>query len=331
MRAWVLTDGAPDREEACLGVAEAVAERIERRRVAPRAPWRWLAPWGPLDPRDAPERGSRLILPAQGAAWPDLVIGSGRIAAPYLARIKKASGGGVVTVFIGDRVGRFPPDLVGAPAGGRAPAHAVRPRTWPSRVNALRLAAARGAPPLLPPELPGPRVGVLIDAPLVAEDAARLVAGLRRLREQGAALSVRPPAGAPEALLLALAGVAHYLWAQDRPDPYMSVLGQSEALVVTAQSTRMLSDAVVTGAPVLTFLPQGAPRAVRRVLEALAAQGLTRPFAGDLDAYAYAPPDSTREVAHAIHALVTTRAALRKERVRRAPARTRETNGPSSR
>jgi len=331
MRAWVLTDGAPDREEACLGVAEAVAERIERRCLAPRAPWRWLAPWGPIDPRDDPKRGSRLILPSDGSGWPDIVVASGRVAAPYLARIKKASAGAVVAVFIGKSSGSFSPDLMVAPAGEGGPAGALRTRTWPSRVNGLRLAAARGAPPLVAPELDGPRIGVLIDAPIGGEDAARLVGGLRRLREQGAALSVRPPAGASEALLMALAGVAHYLWSGDRPDPYMSILGQSEALIVTAQSTRILSDAVATGAPVMTFTPGGAPWGARRYLEALAAQGLTRPFAGAVERYAYAPPDSTREVAHAIHALVTTRAALRNDRIRRTPARTRETNGPAPR
>ena len=44
---WVLSDGRRGMENQCLGLAEALAERIPGlqiavKRIAPRAPWSWL-------------------------------------------------------------------------------------------------------------------------------------------------------------------------------------------------------------------------------------------------------------------------------------------------
>ena len=54
MSAWVLSDGKAGDEQQCLGVVEALGVTPDIRRVAPRAPFSWLMPWGPIDPREAP-------------------------------------------------------------------------------------------------------------------------------------------------------------------------------------------------------------------------------------------------------------------------------------
>ena len=95
---WVLTDGKAGDEQPCLGVAEALGLDPEIRRVAPRPPFTWLMPWGPDRPARAPGRPGLPIAPP----FPDLLIGSGRRAVPYLRYVKRASGGRTFTVFLKD-------------------------------------------------------------------------------------------------------------------------------------------------------------------------------------------------------------------------------------
>ena len=95
---WVLTDGKAGDEVQCLGVAEELGLTPEIRRVAPRAPFVWLMPWGPIDPREAPARPGSPIAPP----FPDILIASGRRTVPYL-RARQA------------RLGRA--DLHGLPQG----------------------------------------------------------------------------------------------------------------------------------------------------------------------------------------------------------------------
>lgn len=334
MRAWVLTDGKAGDEQPCLGVAEAVADRIERRRIAPRRPWAWLAPWGPIDPRDAPDRMGSPIAPKPGEGWPDVAIAAGRRAAPYLRRIKTASGGKVLTVFLRDaRAGAGVADVVWVPEHDRLRGpNVVVSTTSPHRVNAVRLAAARGAPPLVGPDVPGRRVAVLLGGDtrhhrFSAEDIDRLVAGLTRLKNDGAVLMATASRRTPKPLALAVEQLAHYFWDGTGDNPYISLLAQAEALVVTADSTNMVGEAAATGRPVLVFEPSGGRRKTRAFLDRLTALGVIRPFSGRLERYSYPPLDSTPQIARAIQALAATRDILRRDVDRKAPVAARETNG----
>lgn len=333
MRAWVLTDGCADREDACLGVAEAVAERIERRAIRPRALWRWIAPWGPIDPRDAPERGAGPISPRGALGWPDIIVGSGRVAAPYLMRAKRASGGRVVTVFLGPNAPAHTADLVAVLERDsvRGP-NVIVTASRPCRVNRVRIAAARGGVPLVAETVRGRRVGVVIDGwRFTEDDGVRFAAALRRLRDDGAVLLVRATRVTSQPLAMALRETAHYLWDGAGPDPLVPVLAQSEALLVSAGCERSLSEAAVTGSPIMTVLPDRASGSARDFAGRLTALGMARPFSGRIERFAYPPLDSTREIAQAVHALAATRAALGRTSSRSARARTRETDGPASR
>jgi mitochondrial fission protein ELM1 len=332
MRAWVLTDGKPGDEEPCLGVAEAVADRIERRRIKPRWPWVWALPWGPIDPREAPEAPGSVTAPKHGQPWPDLVVAAGRRAAPYLRRIKAASGGRTITVFLRDsRAGLGVADLIWAPDHDRlrGPNVIVTP-TSPHRIGQVRLAAARAAPPLVPRDVRGPRVGVLLGGDtrwhlFLDEDIERLAAGLRRLRADGAVLTATVSRRTPERLTVAVREIAHYLWDGTGDNPYISLLAQADALVVTADSTNMVGEAVATGAPVLVFEPSGGRRKIRAFLDRLTAIGAVRPFKGRLERFSYQPIDSTPEIARAIQALAATQTALRREAGPAKAATARET------
>ncbi|WP_271201866.1 mitochondrial fission ELM1 family protein [Methylopila turkensis] len=329
----MLTDGKPGDEQPCLGVAEAVADHVEKRRVIPRRPWVWLAPWGPLDPRDAPDRFGSPIAPT-GEGWPDLVVAAGRRVVPHLRRIRAASGGRTITVFLRDaRAGSGFADIIWVPEHDRlrGPNVIVTP-TSPHRINPVRLAAARAAPPLVPASVTGPRVAVLFGgdtrhARFTEEDIDRLAAGLARLRAEGAVLLATASRRTPERLKLAVRAICHYLWDGTGDNPYISLLAQAEALVVTADSTNMVGEAVATGRPVMVFEPSGGRRKTRAFLDRLTALGAIRPFSGRLERYCYTPIDSTPEVAGAIEALAATRHILRREAERDGPIVARVTNG----
>jgi hypothetical protein len=86
-RAWVLGSGKIGHEVNCLGVAHELGLDPELRAVRPRLLFQAMAPFGPIDPRDAPRHaGASLRGP-----FPDIVFASGRTTVPYLRHLKKAS------------------------------------------------------------------------------------------------------------------------------------------------------------------------------------------------------------------------------------------------
>jgi mitochondrial fission protein ELM1 len=89
------------------------------------------------------------------------------------------------------------------------------------------------------------------------------------------------------------------------------MMANADAIVVTADSVNMVSEAVATGAPVHVFeLPRGSARH-RVFLDELRRRGLVRPFRGRLEAWAYEPLDTTPLVARALgEGLARHRAAL---------------------
>lgn len=337
MRAWVLTDGSAEDETRCLGVAEAVADRVERRRVAPRAPWSWFAPFGPLDPRDAPDFAAGGPISQRGG-WPEVVVAAGRKTVPYLLALRRAAGARTVTALIGDTLaGATVADVVAVADGSpmRGP-NVILSATRPHRVGPVRLAAARGGARLVSDALDGPRIGVLVGGGAGArrwsgEDSGRLAAGLLRLAGSGGVIVAAARRDASDGRDVALREVAHYLWDRKGSDPRISVLAQSDALVVAGDDLLGVDEALATGKPVMAFRPARTPRAIAAALDRLETMGALRPFAGRIEFGDRAPLDSTAEIARAISALVATRAAFRPRAERRAPARKTETNGPTSR
>ncbi|MDB5591591.1 MAG: nucleoside-diphosphate sugar epimerase [Enterovirga sp.] len=315
--AWVLTDGKAGDEAPCLGVAEALGCRIETRRVAPRAPFALLMPWGPPDPGERSDRpGSPLAPPL-----PDLVIASGRRAIPYVRAIRRASRGRTFTVILKDpRTGPASADLIWVPEHDRLRGrNVIVTLTAPHRLSAARLVAARAVPD---PRLAGlgrPRVAVLVGGDsrhhrFTPEDVGRLRAGLDSLVQEGAALMITASRRTPPGLRLALAELAgrggHFLWDGTGDNPYVALLALAEAVVVTADSTNMVGEAAATGAPVLVFEPSGGHPKVSSYLEGLRRHGAVRPFRGRLEAFRYEPLDTTPEIAMAVAREMELREAM---------------------
>lgn len=304
---WVLTDGKAGDEVQCLGVAERLGVTPEIRRVAPRRPWSWLMPRGPIDPHEAPERPQSPIRPP----FPDIVIASGRRAVAYLRALRKASNGRSFTVFLKDpRTGAGTADLIWVSEHDRLRGENVLVTvTSPHRLAPERLAAARQDPPAAIAALPHPRATVLVGGDsrhhrFRPDDIARFVADLDSLARSGVALMGSRSRRTPPALAAAIGEVfarhGGWWWDGAGDNPYVPLLANADAIVVTADSTNMIGEAAATGAPILVFEPHGGHRKLARFLEALERQGAVHHFAGRLEGARYEPIDSTGVIAQAV-------------------------------
>lgn len=304
---WVLTDGKAGDELQALAVAEALGLAPEVRRLRPRPPFAWLMPWGPIDPRERPGAPESPLAPP----YPDLLIGSGRRAVPYLRFVKRASGGRTYTAFLKDpRTGPGAADFIWSPSYDRLRGpNVLNTPTPPHRISRERLAASRAAPDPRLAGLPRPRVAVLAGGDsrhhrFTAQDIARLMEGLEALAATGAGLmataSRRTPAPLREALAALCRDRGGFFWDGTGENPYPALLALADCIVATADSFNMIGEAAATGAPILVFEPSGGHPKVRAFLDAMVRQGIVHPFEGRLVAGTYAPLNSTPQIAAAI-------------------------------
>ncbi len=304
---WTLTDGKAGDEPQCIGVAERLGVTPQIRRVAPRKPWVWLMPRGPIDPREGPEREGSPIRPP----FPDIVIASGRRAIPYVRAVKKASNGRTFTAILKDpRTGAGAADFIWVAAHDRLRGDNVLVTTTsPHRLASTRLLQARADPPAAIAALPSPRAAVLVGGDsrhhrFRPDDVARFAGLLDDLARSGVALMGSRSRRTTPALDAAVAEVfarhRGWWWDGTGENPYVALLANADAVVATADSTNMIGEAAATGAPVLVFEPHGGHGKLARFLEALKRDGAVHHFEGRLEGQRYQPIDSTETIAEAV-------------------------------
>ncbi|CAH1656627.1 conserved hypothetical protein [Hyphomicrobiales bacterium] len=306
---WVVTDGKIGDEGQCLAIAEALGLTPSVRRIAPRPPFSWAMPFGPIDPREAPSRPGSPVAPP----FPDILIASGRRAIAYVRHVKRASRGRTFTVILKDpRTGAGAADLIWVPAHDRLRGpNVIATLTSPHRITAERLAAARSAPPSFLADLPKPRAAIVVGGDsrhhrFTPEDIARFAGLLGELAASGVSLMVTLSRRTPPALAKAVAEIVTrakgYIWDGQGDNPYIALLALADSVVVTADSANMVAEAAVTGVPILVYEPSGGHRKIKALLEGLTSAGAVRPFAGRLEVGAYLPLNSTVTIADAIAA-----------------------------
>jgi len=301
-----------------LGLAEATGFAFSEKRLTVRRPWAWLPPLLWLAPLDAvSDAGSPLAPP-----WPDLVIGCGRNTVRPALAIRRAGGGRTLVVQIQDpRVGRSKFDMLVVPEHDQLRGRRiVVTRGAIHRVTPERLAAERGRFPALD-TLARPILGVLIGG---ANRAYRL--DLRRLGEiaemiaavlrQTGGSAVVTPSRRTGALGLAvlrerLAGLPASIWDGAGDNPYYAYLAVADALLVTADSVSMVSEAAATGKAVYIIGLAGGDAKFARFHETMRQAGITRPFTGEIECWSYTPPDDTARAGAALRELVSTHLARR--------------------
>jgi mitochondrial fission protein ELM1 len=270
-----------------------------------RAPWRFLAPQLWLLPHWAATRESDPL----GPPYPDVIVACGSKSIAPVLRIRRKARGRTKVIYVQDPTldpARF--DLVVAPMHDRLSGpNVLVVRGAVNRVTPERLAgeAARFAGRF--DHLPRPRVAVTIGGNSAAyrlTPAAidRLCAELAALcRRDGAGLMVttsRRTGPQAEAMLRArLKDLPAWFWDGTGDNPYFAFLAMADYVIVTGDSVNMVSEALVTGKPVLVAHLEGGTPKFRRFHDDLEREGLTRPFRGRLETWTYTPLDDTRRAA----------------------------------
>lgn len=302
---WILTDGKPGMENQCLGLADAIGLPYDIKRVRPRLPWRFLPPllW-PAPLRAGDDKSDTLEPP-----WPRLLIASGRQSAAPSIAIRRAAGGQTFTVQIQNpAVSPRHFDVVITPDHDRLSGpnvvstigalHRITPRLLAEEAAKFRQSVAA---------LPRPLVVVLIGGSnkvyhMDLDFTAKLARDLKTMAERdGVGLLVTPSRRTGRANIAALErGLAEapaIIWNGADPNPYIGWLGLADAVVVTADSVSMVSEACATGKPVFIAEPAGGGGKFAAFHARLREAGMTRRFDGRYAVWDYQPLDDTARAA----------------------------------
>jgi mitochondrial fission protein ELM1 len=296
---WILSEGFAGLQAQALGLAEAAGLTPELRVLAPRAPWKWLAPslWpAPL----------AAVSDAVRAPLPGLVIGCGGVAAAVGVALRK--GGSPVVQVQHPRMNpsRFDLIVVNRHDELTGP-NVVVTRTALHRATPVRLVEAAGRWRPHFEHLKRPLVAVLVggsngrfrlDAAVGGNLAGQLAAMMRR---DGVGVAVTPSRRTDPAvtrlLATALVPLGGYVWDGSGDNPYFGMLALADAIVVTMDSVSMVSEAVATEAPVMLAALPGRSRRNRLFIDGMLAEGRVRAFAGRFELWPVKPLDDTAEAA----------------------------------
>lgn len=309
---WAVTDGRAGIENQALGLAEALARRIDisltTKRVRLRTPWSWLPPGFVPAPRQALSIGSDPIAPP----WPDIFIGCGRASIPFALGIKEWSRGKTFVIQLQDpRVNPREFDVVIPPIHDGLEGQNVLPIVGAChRVTPEKLDEAVLAYPAPLEDMPSPRFAVLIGGKSKRQDIsakrARAIADalVAVQRETGGTLFVtlsrRTGEAARMQLRTWLAPHCAIFYEGEGVNPYFAILGAADHVFVTADSVNMATEAAGTAKPIHILNVDGDAGKLARFHQSLARRGCARAFNGRLETWTYPPLLETDRAAAAV-------------------------------
>ena len=311
---WVLQDPRAGTSAQAIGIAERIGLPFRCIKMA----WTWKAHMAALIPHgsligvtpDFP-----LELPP--GEVPTLVISAGRRSAPVALWLKSRFGCRLVHCMSPGWTRLFDRDsfdLLVTPAHDKpSPAPNVMPILGAShRVSPLVLTQAEIAWHERLAHLPHPRVALIVGGKIrsvgmppalahqLGRDVALLAVGMGG--SVMATTSRRTGQEASDALAEGLGPALHvlYRWGEPDENPYLGYLATADAIVVTADSVSMISEACATEAPVFVALPELAGPKHRMLIETLVQAGQVRPFHQILSPWERQPLDESGRVADEI-------------------------------
>lgn len=304
---WIITEGLAGTENQCLGVTEALDITPTVFRIQLAWPWNFLSPYLGFE-------CAATFKPRFTPPWPDLLVTSGRKAIAAGRYIKKQSKGKTVTVHLQDpRISPKAFDLVALPAHDPTRGDNVIVTTAaPNKIHPQKLEHVKTDFPVFS-NFNTPRIAVLIGGnskayTLTPEIMDTLATQLLELKQnENASLMIttsrRTGKQNEEILKTKLQNTDAYIWDGTDKNPYFAMLAYADYILVTADSTSMLSEAATTGKPVYRIdLQAGKPhKRIAQMHENLEKTGAIRPFKGILDPpWTYTPLNDADLVAQMI-------------------------------
>jgi len=298
----VLSDGRAGHDTQTFGLAAALGVEKKVVPVAPRGLYKLLAPYGPVDPRDAAFlRRYR----------PDIVLAAGRRTIPALRYMKKNTPGNTFTVYLNKpHNGLRAADLIIAPShDALSGANVISTLTPANSLTQRQLAATRKNPDPRIGVLPGKRIALLIGGdshhfkftPQAQKQLAQIV---HEICLTGASLMATPSRRTPPSLIdmlkKHLSAFPSFFWDGTGENPYLSLLACADAFLITADSVNMISEAAATGAPIHIFAPPGGHPKLIKFQNKLAAAGAVRLWRGAIEDWRYDPINATPMIAQSI-------------------------------
>jgi len=305
---WTLSDGHAGNVRQAQALAAAMGIDAREVTLAPRAPWRWLAPR--RLPGAAKAFGDDFARSLH--APPALAIGCGRQAA-LATRLLRERGSRAVQV-LDPRIATSHWDLVIAPEhDGLHGPNVINLLGSLHPVDDLWLALARNQYTAFA-DLPQPRTAALLGgasahAAFDQDFFDRFLGWLETLhaREGGSVLATasrRTPTAMRARLRERLAKLPGIVWTgeSDGSNPYPGLLGWADRIVCTADSVNMLSEAAATNVPVYAAGVERISGRPRRFVDSLIASGRVRSCTHELEPFAVTPLRETARVAAEVRA-----------------------------
>ncbi len=301
---WVITEGIAGTENQCIGVAENLEIDTKIKRISLRQPWKLLSPYIGMEQEWSFDQ---CIEPP----YPDLLITSGRKSIAASRFIKKQSGGKTITVHIQDpRIPSQHFNMVAVPEHDpMRGSNVFVTKASPNKITMDKINAAMQEFPELG-KLPSPRVAVLIGGSSKAYNMTRAITeklahDLCALNETlNASLMItcsrRTGTENQQILDMRLNNDKNYFWDGSGSNPYMAMLGWADYILVTADSTSMISESCTTGKPVYMIDLEGGTQRISKFHNNLMRHGALKKFEGVLNHFTYEPLNDAKKVADEI-------------------------------
>ena len=300
---WVVTEELAGLQNQAKGLAEALGLSYEVKTVRkPGFPWKVLptALW-PL--------GVANQQAVFAGPWPDVVISCGRNSVTPALAIRKSSGGKTFSIHVQHphvNPALFDCVIVANHDGLEGP-NVLATQGALHRITRDKLddAFAQFAPVF--GSLKHPIYSVLVggttrSSSMTVEAARDLGEKLAQVgRDTGGSIAVtmsrRTGPENEAAIRECLKGANAYIWDGKGENPYFGLLAHADAIVVTADSVSMTSEACATGRPVYVYDAGLKSRRLKKFQENLAAAGMTRAFTGNVENWAARPFDDMKAAA----------------------------------
>jgi mitochondrial fission protein ELM1 len=302
IKLWVITEGMAGTENQCLAVADYLGiSDIHVKRIGLKFPFNILCPFiFKIAPKWA----------IMGIDWdeevePDIIIASGRKAVPVALRFKNA-----FTVFLQNpRVNPQNFDLCAIPEHDNiAGKNVILTKGAPNRITPEILDKARQNFDFS--YLPDKKIAVLIGGnskthKLPDNFALKLYEDLMPYMQSGdygilISASRRTPDHVHTALRNFFNTTQCEVWSGDGRNPYHAYLAHADYILVTEDSTSMLSDALTTGKPTYRLALNGGSEKFDFLYRSLKRRTMLKTFDGELETWDYKRLNDAQYVANEI-------------------------------